>query len=115
MNDLELKLPEPNYEIVFSADCEWKVKIHTETGRVEFAEGVDLDDASELFWTVLAGESPKALLDEIDELKKRLSDAETEPSRVEEFDLAMISVVKDPEDDCQVQPDNYERAMKVIE
>ena len=55
------------------------------------------------------------MLDEIDELKKRLSDAETEPSRVEEFDLAMISVVKDPEDDCQVQPDNYERAMKVIE
>lgn len=99
MNDQELKtgeglkLPEPNYEIVFSADCEWKVKIHTETGRVEFAEGVDLDAASELFWTVLAGESPTALLKEIDDLKSQLVADE-------------VPMVEDS---------SYERAMKVIE
>lgn len=129
-----LKLPELNYEIVFSADQEWKIKIHTDTGHVDLADGVDLDMASELFWNVLAGESPEALLREIDDLKRRLQSYETEGSRVAEFDLAMVSLVENPEEGCEISPemredieyfqqkmsaaidrDDYDRAMKVIE
>jgi len=135
MNDkINLRKEPKNYDICFMADNETKVTIHADTGRVELAEGVDIDEASELFWTVLAGESPKALLTEIEDLKMRLQAYETEGSRVAEFDLAMVSVVENPEEGCEFSPemkediehfqskmsaaldrDDYDRAMKVIE
>jgi hypothetical protein len=112
--------PEPNYEIVFSADNNWKVKIHTDTGRVEFADGVDIDEASELFWTALAGESPAKLTKEIEELQKQLAPYEEETKRVVDYELAMISMVENPEKGCEFSPElqsalDYGRAMKVVE
>ncbi len=118
---LSLQLPEPNNNIEFShVDREGpSIIIDCERGTVKLGEGIEIDDASELFWTVLADQSPKHLLAQMEEMEETIADLLTYKALWDQNTEAKNKLAKIATELVGVQPmsdrSDYDRAMKVVE
>ncbi len=94
--------------IVLSDQGRMMVSIDTSTGAIEFGEDYSFDEASRIFWTSLAADSPLVLKEEIQSLGKYLDHMTVGIDMNDTNPEICADIIHDAQDD------SYEYAMKVI-
>lgn len=105
---MELRCNPAPADITFSNDNEMKVTIHLNDGTYELGEGVELEDASEFFWTFISGDSPQHLRNQLQAAEEEIASLMVWKNLWEQNLEAKrkLATMEDGTD--------YERAMKVI-